>query len=170
MNFKEDFQNIFDFTPSFFQALFKRWVNNKLKVLRGIFTSYFLPQSIVHYYTHFNKALLDHADSNPCEKTWTSNAKTEYAFFCALSNWFMNKQLFFPLSWNNPLLKTALGELYILMIGRHLDAKTKYSLDVYFLLDCPSANFGWLSRGNLTDPMLITAFGTSLTGRSTRVS
>ena len=31
VNFAEDFQNILDFTLSFFQALFKRWVNNQFK-------------------------------------------------------------------------------------------------------------------------------------------
>ena len=61
------FQYIFDFTFSFFQALIKRWVNNKLNVIRVIFTSYFLLYSIVHYYTHFNKTLRDHVDSNTQE-------------------------------------------------------------------------------------------------------
>ena len=30
--FQRRFLNIFEFTLSFFQALFKRWVNNKLKL------------------------------------------------------------------------------------------------------------------------------------------
>ena len=55
------------------------------------------------------------------------------------------------------------------MIGRHLDGKKKHSLNVYFLLGCPTANFGLLPRGNLTDLMLITAFDTYLTRRVLRV-
>ena len=35
----------------------------------------------------------------------------------------LNKQIFSPLDLNNPLPKTALGESYILMIDRNLDAK-----------------------------------------------
>ena len=43
----------------------------------------------------------------------------------------VNKQLVYPLSWNNPLSKTSLGELYILMICRHLDGKEKHSFNAY---------------------------------------
>ena len=77
MKFKEDFQNIFYFTLPFFQALFKRWINNKLKVILVIFTPYFLSYSIVLYYTQFNETVSDHGGSNPSEKPWISNAKTE---------------------------------------------------------------------------------------------
>ena len=42
----------------------------------------------------------------------------------------LNKQLASPLSWNNPLSETSLGESYILTIYRHLDAKEKHFLDV----------------------------------------
>ena len=42
----------------------------------------------------------------------------------------VNKQLVSPLIWNNPLSEISLGESYILMINRHLDAKEKHSLDV----------------------------------------
>ena len=41
----------------------------------------------------------------------------------------LNKQLVSPLSWNNPLSETSLGESYILTIYRHLDAKEKHLLD-----------------------------------------
>ena len=62
----------------------------------------------------------------------------------------VNKQLFSPLSWNNPLSKTALGESYILMINRHLEAKKKHSLDVegvyYF---SPFLSPTWLPHGRL---------------------
>ena len=51
VNFKEDFLNIFHFTLPLIQALFKRWINNKLKVILVTFTSY----SIVLYYTQFNE-------------------------------------------------------------------------------------------------------------------
>ena len=37
----------------------------------------------------------------------------------------MNKQLFSPLSLNNPLSRTALGQYCILMIDRYLNAKKK---------------------------------------------
>ena len=42
----------------------------------------------------------------------------------------VNKQLVSPLSWNNLLSETSLGESYILTIYRHLGAKKKHSLDV----------------------------------------
>ena len=42
----------------------------------------------------------------------------------------LNKQLASPLSWNNPLSETSLGESYILTTYRHLDAKEKHFLDV----------------------------------------
>ena len=42
----------------------------------------------------------------------------------------VNKQFVSPLSWNNPLSETSLGESYILAIYRHIDAKVKHSLDV----------------------------------------
>ena len=42
----------------------------------------------------------------------------------------VNKQPVSPLSWNNPLSETSLGESYILTICRHLDVKEKHSLDV----------------------------------------
>ena len=42
----------------------------------------------------------------------------------------VNKQLVSPLSSNNLLSETLLGEPYILTIYRHLDAKEKHSLGV----------------------------------------
>ena len=42
----------------------------------------------------------------------------------------LNKYFVFPLTWNNPLSGTSLGESYILTIYRHLDVKEKYFLDV----------------------------------------
>ena len=42
----------------------------------------------------------------------------------------LNTQLGSPLSWNNPLSETPLGESYILTIYRHLNAKEKHFLDV----------------------------------------
>ena len=55
MKFKENFHTIFHFTLPFFQVLFKRWINNKLKFIIVIFTSYFVSYSIVLYYTIFTK-------------------------------------------------------------------------------------------------------------------
>ena len=49
----KDFPNIIHFTLLFLQALFKRWINNKLKVILVTFTSY----SIVTYYTQFNQTI-----------------------------------------------------------------------------------------------------------------
>ena len=54
VKFKEDFQNLFHFTLPFFQVLFERWINNQLKNVLVVFTSYFLSYSIVLYYTQFN--------------------------------------------------------------------------------------------------------------------
>ena len=76
MKFIEDFLNIFYFTLLFFQALFKGWINNKIKIILVVFTLYFL-YSIVLYYTQFNKTLWDHGRSNPYVKAWISNTKTE---------------------------------------------------------------------------------------------
>ena len=49
----KDFPNIIHFTLLFLQALFKRWINNKLKVMLVTFTSY----SIVTCYTQFNQTI-----------------------------------------------------------------------------------------------------------------
>ena len=49
-------------------------------------------------------------------------------FFVPFKIGVVNKQLFSPLSWNNPL--GALGASYMLMINRHLDAKKKHPLVV----------------------------------------
>ena len=38
----------------------------------------------------------------------------------------VNKQLFSPLSWNNPLSETSLGESNMLSDYRYLDAKEKH--------------------------------------------
>ena len=46
----------------------------------------------------------------------------QHARFCGLSN--------SPLSWDNSLSETWLGESYIVTIYRHLDAKEKHFLDV----------------------------------------
>ena len=74
VKFKEDFVNIFHFALPFFQAHFKRWTNNKLKVILVIFTSYY----IALYYTQFNKTVWDHGGNKPLEKPWISIAKTEW--------------------------------------------------------------------------------------------
>lgn len=50
MNFKEDFLNIYHLTLPLFQAHFKRWINNNLKVILVIYTPYFLSYSIVLIY------------------------------------------------------------------------------------------------------------------------
>ena len=47
----------FHFPLSFFQALFKRWINNKIKFRLAIFTSYFLSCSVVLYFAQFNEKL-----------------------------------------------------------------------------------------------------------------
>ena len=63
MNFKEDFLNIYHLTLPLFQAHFKRWINNNLKVILVIYTPYFLSYSIVLIY----ETLWDHGGSNPQE-------------------------------------------------------------------------------------------------------
>ena len=119
-------------------------------------------------YTHFNKMLWDHGDSNPWEKPRTSNAKSKrrlmsskrpraignMQFFVSWQIHVVNKQVFYPLSWNYPLSKIALAKSYILMIDRHLDAKKQllrccgsYFLFYYLLLGCTMTNFGPLSKG-----------------------
>ena len=60
VKFKDDFLDIFPFTLPVFQAFFKRWINNKLKIILVTFTSY----SIVLYYTQFNETLWDHGGSS----------------------------------------------------------------------------------------------------------
>ena len=47
----------------------------------------------------------------------------------------MNKHLVSPFNWNNPLSETSVGESYILMIYRHLDAKAKHFLVVVGVYD-----------------------------------
>ena len=42
----------------------------------------------------------------------------------------MNKQLVYPIRWNNPLSETSFVESYILMVYRILDATEKHYLDV----------------------------------------
>ena len=54
----------------------------------------------------------------------------QHACFVACQIAVLNKQLVSPLSWNNPLAETSLGESYVLTIYRHLDAKEKHFLDV----------------------------------------
>ena len=49
----------------------------------------------------------------------------QYALFPCKTD-AVNKKFFSPLSRNSSLSKTALGESYILMIDRHLDAKKKH--------------------------------------------
>ena len=120
VNFKEDFLNICHFTIPFFQSLFKRWINNKLKVTLVTFTSYY----VVLHYTQFNVTVWVHGDSKPKEKPWVSNAKTErwvmssgklrvvgnMHVFAACQIDALNKQPISPLSWNNPLSETSLGK------------------------------------------------------------
>ena len=70
VKFQEDFLIIFHFTLPFFQALFNRWINNKLKViLITIFSSTLL-------YT-IKELLWDNGGSIPLEIPWISNATTE---------------------------------------------------------------------------------------------
>ena len=64
-----------DFAPVL-SGFFQRWINNTLKVIRVIFSLYFLLYSIVRYYTQFNETLWVHGGSNPLENPWTSNTKT----------------------------------------------------------------------------------------------
>ena len=71
---------LFHFTLPFFQALFKRWINSKIKFILVIFTSYFLSCSVVLYHTQFNETLWDHGGSNSYEIPWISNAKAERWF------------------------------------------------------------------------------------------
>ena len=47
---------------------------------------------------------------------------------CEIDN--VNEQIFSPLTWNNPLSKEVIGESYILMIDRNVDATNKHSLGV----------------------------------------
>ena len=97
VKFKEYFQNIFHFTFLFLQALFKRWINNRLKVILVIFTLYFLLYSIVLYCTQFNETWWE----QPLRKTLylqyqnramthvfnKTKSRRQYVRFCGLSNW-----------------------------------------------------------------------------------
>ena len=60
----------------------------------------------------------------------TKSAKKRHARFVHCKIYAVNKQLVSPLSWNNPLSKASIGESYILMIYKYLDAKEKHYLDV----------------------------------------
>ena len=117
----------FHFNLLSFQAPFKRWINNKLKVILVIFTPYFLSYSIVLYYTQFNETFWwDHHESNPSEKPWISNGKIEQWLmssgkpraagsthvFLVCQTDVVNKQHFSPPNWNNLLSETSLGKLY----------------------------------------------------------
>ena len=114
--FEKKYSQIFIFF-SFFQALFKRWVNNKLNLDKSSLLHIFY---YILYYTTIPSLLnRDDGDSNPYEKFWTSIAKTELwpitsgrprailnmHFFVLCQIDVENKQLFSPLSWNNPLPK-----------------------------------------------------------------
>ena len=171
-----------DLTLSFFQHLLKRWVSNKLKAVRVIFTSCFVP-----YYTHFNKSFLVMViaslsknlgppiskQSDVCCLQGSPRTVGKMYFLLPCQIDLVNKQLSSTLSWNNPLAKTALGQSYILMIDRHLDAEKKHSMYIegvcnlflFFCLlqGCPTANFAPLLRGSITNPMQITTFDTYLT-------
>ena len=75
IEFQRRFLNIFEFSLSFFQAFFKRWVNNKLKLDKSSLLHIFY---YILYYTTIPSLLnRDDGDSNPYEKFWTSIAKTE---------------------------------------------------------------------------------------------
>ena len=134
---------VFHFTLPFFQALFKRWINNKIKFVLFIFTSYFLSCSVVPYYTQLNETLWDHGGSNPYEIPWISNAKAERWFTSSRKPWAAGNmhvsvfcqidvvinQLVSPLCWNSPLSGTSSRKSYILTIYKHRDAKEKIFLD-----------------------------------------
>ena len=157
MKFKDDFQNTFVFTVSFFQSLLKRWVTINLQLYES---------ALLHIFIIFISTLLWPFKQNalrswwqwPLEKTLDLHVfrKTkscrQHVFFAPCQIDVVNKQLFCPLSWNIPLPKTALGERYMLMI------EEKHSLGIdsicnliclffYLLLGCPMANFGSLFRG-----------------------
>ena len=129
MTFKEfqrKFWNIYKFTLLLFQALFKRGINNKTKIdessLLHIFY-YILQYTII--YTQFNKTIWGNGDSNPKEKSRTSNTKTEqwlmYSgrprvvlnthFFVSCQIDLENKQHFSLFSGNNPLSKIKFHSL-----------------------------------------------------------
>ena len=121
----------------FSQDLFKRWINNKLKVILVIFTSYFLSYSIVLCYKRFNKTLWDRVGAtltkyvvSPMPKLSDNSCLQENQEQCATCTFLCPIKLmllwinnfFSPLSWNNPLSE-ILGELYKLTNYRHLDAE-----------------------------------------------
>ena len=142
---KEDFRNMFYFTLPFFQAFFKRSINNELKFILVNFIS----DSIVLYYTQFNKRLWDHSRRKTLGKTLDFRCKSramthvfrkikssrQHALFCGLPNWCLYKQLVSPLSWNNPLSETSLDALYILTI-----------IDIHM----PRKNTSWILREFIT--------------------
>ena len=139
MKFKTDSLNLFQFTLLFFQALFKRRLSNKLKVIIVIFTSYFLSSYIVLYWTQFNEMLWVNGSRNPKKKPRISNAYTEQWFsnanterwllssekpravgnmhvFMTCQIYFVDKQLASSLCWKNPLSEALLSEPYILTV------------------------------------------------------
>ena len=79
----------------------------------------------MHYHNQFNKPLWDHVDSNPYEKPWTSNVKTEQLptssgrprdignmhCFVSYQTEVVNKRLISTLDWNKPLSKLKLHSL-----------------------------------------------------------
>ena len=149
VNFRDDSRNIFGLFFSFFQTLFKKWKNNKLTVIRVFFTWCFLLHSIVHYYKRIDIMVTVTLRKNRIRTIFHVFWKIKS--FSNIQFCVVDKQLFSPLSWNNLLSKTSLGESSILINERHLDVKKKHYLDVegvfYLLLGRSRANYDQLSRG-----------------------
>ena len=57
--------------------------------------------------------------------SWKTRFVGNMRFFLTCQIDVVNKQLVPPISWNNPLPETALGESYILVIYRDLQSVTK---------------------------------------------
>ena len=107
-----------------FHTLFKRWVIKKFKLyessLLHIFY-YILEYTIISILTKcFDVMVAATLGKNlglPMSKQWLMSSRRprvigNMQFFVTCQNDVVNKQLFFPFSWNNSLPKTALGESY----------------------------------------------------------
>ena len=124
--FKRRFLNIFEFTLSFFQALFKRWVNNKPKLnyssLLHIFY-YILYYAIIPSLTKHFEIMLTAAlrknlgppmpkqNDDSCLLEDQEFYSTNMHFFVSCQIDVENNQDFSRLIWNNPLSKIKFHSL-----------------------------------------------------------
>ena len=117
VKFKKDFLNIFHFTLPFSLALFKRWINNKLKsytsnlyfIFSIIFYNTLLYSSLTKRFEIMmgakEKKTLDLQCQNRTMSSGKPRALSNMHVFVAYKIDVVNKQLVSPLSWNNRLLE-----------------------------------------------------------------